>query len=466
MKKIINFLVIIFLFSYCLSVNALSFSDKENNYVLEKIDIPCLDGYDFYDYDQDNNMIFAKYDLENTYIKLDSNYNCHDMTSKEVLDFLNQGIVHEFMRGEENIPEGSSSKYNIVVEKNSYSPEGYIKTKDTKINEEKQYFVIEDNGDVVYSVGAADINKINEYYENVYFKKPLKAEIDVETTYYVRRNSFIFEEVLNPVVEDIEKYYVLINERLEDEVISYIELNEEIVDKLYEEYGVVEIIKDEYSNNYYFMACEDYSYEIFDIYDINGNKIEALKEINGILFSKNGLISIRKNDKHMFYNQEFELVHEFVDINNLFEIYNSEDRGLFFEYDIENEKLNYYELKTYKVLEGNNLTYKGSDLTIRFSGNLDNLEKVLVNDKELDKNNYTLLKGSVIVTLKNDYLKTLTTGEYTLKLVYNDGGFASTNFNIDINNPPTYDSNQIFIVCFVSLIALIFSVCYYKKIKN
>lgn len=51
-----------------------------------------------------------------------------------------------------------------------------------------------------------------------------------------------------------------------------------------------------------------------------------------------------------------------------------------------------------------------------------------INNKELSSKNYTLISGSTVITLKNEYMESLENGEYELKLTYSNGEEVTTNF--------------------------------------
>ena len=55
---------------------------------------------------------------------------------------------------------------------------------------------------------------------------------------------------------------------------------------------------------------------------------------------------------------------------------------------------------------------------------------VKVDRNTLDEANYSAESGSVIVTLKPDYLKTLAAGEHTLEIMFDDGASVTTTFTI------------------------------------
>ena len=68
-------------------------------------------------------------------------------------------------------------------------------------------------------------------------------------------------------------------------------------------------------------------------------------------------------------------------------------------------------------------------LTFTSDADYDNFLKVLVDNKELAKENYTVKEGSTVVTLSNEYLNTLSAGTHELSIVSNNGT-ATTTFKI------------------------------------
>lgn len=90
------------------------------------------------------------------------------------------------------------------------------------------------------------------------------------------------------------------------------------------------------------------------------------------------------------------------------------------------------EATEYKVIEGANSSWiQNSDetLTFRINGDLSKFVGIKVDDEWVDKENYTTASGSTVVTLKNEYLKTLSVGEHKITFVYTDSE-ASTNFEV------------------------------------
>lgn len=86
----------------------------------------------------------------------------------------------------------------------------------------------------------------------------------------------------------------------------------------------------------------------------------------------------------------------------------------------------------YKIVEGANGTWtQNSDgtLTFRANGDFSKFTGVKVDGTLIDAKNYTAVSGSTVITLKADYLKTLSVGTHKLTVVYTDGE-CSANFEV------------------------------------
>ena len=81
-----------------------------------------------------------------------------------------------------------------------------------------------------------------------------------------------------------------------------------------------------------------------------------------------------------------------------------------------------------------------STLTFRANGEFSKFTGVKVDDQLVEAKNYTAVSGSTIVTLSADYLKTLSTGNHTLTVLFNDGD-CSTNFTVQVAGSSTTPSN-------------------------
>ena len=86
----------------------------------------------------------------------------------------------------------------------------------------------------------------------------------------------------------------------------------------------------------------------------------------------------------------------------------------------------------YEILDGANTSWEqNSDgsLSIRGSGAISKFVGVKFDGNLVDVKNYTVKEGSTIVTLKADYLNTLSVGNHTFEIIWTDGT-ASTRFTV------------------------------------
>ena len=93
----------------------------------------------------------------------------------------------------------------------------------------------------------------------------------------------------------------------------------------------------------------------------------------------------------------------------------------------------------YKVTSGadGKLT-KGSisDYTIKVDAPYDEFTKVLIDNKVVDDDNYTVKSGSTIVTFNKEYLETLSVGKHDVEMVW-ENGTAKTTLTIKEADDPT-----------------------------
>ena len=94
--------------------------------------------------------------------------------------------------------------------------------------------------------------------------------------------------------------------------------------------------------------------------------------------------------------------------------------------------------ESYAFIDGQNCKWaqnSNGTLTFRASGDFDKFTGVKIDGTLIDKKNYSAVSGSTVVTLKNDYLKTLAVGTHSLTVIYTDGD-CSTNFEIKATQNP------------------------------
>lgn len=131
----------------------------------------------------------------------------------------------------------------------------------------------------------------------------------------------------------------------------------------------------------------------------------------------------------------------------------------------------------YEVTEGANQEYiitKDSEAKFKINADFRMFDggKVYVDDELMDPNNYTAESGSTIITLKKEFVDTLSVGKHTLKVLFNDGGQATTIFNVakttvPVENPNTLDNVMIYIVSgILSIIGITGAITFYKRKQN
>jgi hypothetical protein len=112
-----------------------------------------------------------------------------------------------------------------------------------------------------------------------------------------------------------------------------------------------------------------------------------------------------------------------------------------------------------KIIEGNNAIVNNGEkksLTFRSDAAFTDFIRVELDGKVLDEKDYTKAEGSIIVTLNNDFVSTLSVGEHTLGIV-SESGTATAKFTVKASempneSPKTGDNNM---VAFWSLAAIL-----------
>ena len=117
---------------------------------------------------------------------------------------------------------------------------------------------------------------------------------------------------------------------------------------------------------------------------------------------------------------------------------------------LEVEEIEKLEQVAYEIINGTDSKWvENSESSIVISGNgeLAKFTGVKVDGELIDSTNYIATEGSTIITLKADYLKTLSVGSHSFEIVWEDG-MASTNFNVvkktsdDDHNNGNNDNND------------------------
>ena len=132
-------------------------------------------------------------------------------------------------------------------------------------------------------------------------------------------------------------------------------------------------------------------------------------------------------------------------------------------------------LVDYQITAGNNSQWTvGEDrpITITANGAFAKFVGIQVDGVNVDAGNYTAVSGSTIITLKPDYLSTLSVGKHTLTVRFTDGQ-ADGQFEIlakpETSTPDTGDNNQVTLwitVMFVAACGLTGTMVYTRKKKH
>ena len=130
----------------------------------------------------------------------------------------------------------------------------------------------------------------------------------------------------------------------------------------------------------------------------------------------------------------------------------------------------------YEVTEGANQKYtitKNEEAKFRINADFRLFDdgKVYVDNELVDLKNYTAESGSTIITLKKEFVDTLSVGEHTLKVLFNDGGEAITTFNVakvtvPTDNPNTGDNIGFYIISGILTIVGLAGIFYRRKQTN
>ena len=114
-----------------------------------------------------------------------------------------------------------------------------------------------------------------------------------------------------------------------------------------------------------------------------------------------------------------------------------------------------------EIIEGNNATVNNGEkksLTFRSNAAFADFIRVELDGKTLDEKDYTKAEGSIIVTLNNNFVSTLSVGEHTLGIV-SESGTATAKFTVKASeipneSPKTGDDNMVAVWSFAAVLLL------------
>ena len=114
-----------------------------------------------------------------------------------------------------------------------------------------------------------------------------------------------------------------------------------------------------------------------------------------------------------------------------------------------------------EITEGNNAVVSKNEkkvLSFRSNAAFSDFIRVELDGKTLDEKDYTKAEGSIIVTLNNNFVSTLSVGEHTLGIV-SESGTATAKFTVKANggsaeSPKTGDNNNIVVWSLMAVLSL------------
>ena len=202
----------------------------------------------------------------------------------------------------------------------------------------------------------------------------------------------------------------------------------------------------------------------------------TVKDVDGATITPNGVVAVNYGETQEFTitaNSGYKLVKVLVDgtdktadmVGDTLELTNITSN---INLEVVVEKI------VYEVTEGANQKYtitKNNEAKFKINADFRLFDdgKVYVDNELVDPKNYTAESGSTIITLKKEFVDTLSVGEHTLKVLFNDGGEAITTFNVakvtvPTDNPNTGDNIGFYIISgILSIVGLAGAGIFYRR---
>lgn len=202
----------------------------------------------------------------------------------------------------------------------------------------------------------------------------------------------------------------------------------------------------------------------------------TVKDTDGATITPNGAVAVSYGEDKEFTitaNSGYKLVKVLVDgTDKLSDMVGDTLKLTNITSDINLEVV--VEKIVYEVTEGANQKYtitKNNEAKFKINADFRLFDdgKVYVDNELVDPKNYTAESGSTIITLKKEFVDTLSVGEHTLKVVFNDGGEAITTFNVarvtvPTDNPQTGDNIGFYIISgILSIVGLAGAGIFYRR---
>lgn len=202
----------------------------------------------------------------------------------------------------------------------------------------------------------------------------------------------------------------------------------------------------------------------------------TVKDVDGATITPNGAVAVSYGENKEFTitaNSGYKLVKVLVDgTDKTADMFGDTLKLTNITSDINLEVV--VEKIVYEVTEGANQKYtitKNNEAKFKINADFRLFDggKVYVDNELVDPKNYTAESGSTIITLKKEFVDTLSVGEHTLKVLFNDGGEAITTFNVakvtvPTDNPQTGDNIGFYIISgILSIVGLAGAGIFYRR---
>lgn len=202
----------------------------------------------------------------------------------------------------------------------------------------------------------------------------------------------------------------------------------------------------------------------------------TVKDVDGATITPNGVVAVSYGETQEFTitaNSGYKLIKVLVDeVDKTADMVGDTLKLTNITSDINLEVV--VEKIVYEVTEGANQKYtitKNSEAKFKINADFRLFDdgKVYVDNELVDPKNYKAESGSTIITLKKEFVDTLSVGEHTLKVLFNDGGEAITTFNVarvtvPTDNPQTGDNIGFYIISgILSIVGLAGAGIFYRR---
>lgn len=290
---------------------------------------------------------------------------------------------------------------------------------------------------------------VNYYVNNYYFNEenPLKVKLkgenyDINQIYETKivftdteTNEIVYTNTLNITGAEINNgfYYLVDGSKVTPK-----QEKECSIDGCSPDYIITIYLNDE---------VREFSIEYKNVY--KETYYISIDTDDNIEIDSNKAISIEKNGDNNF-ELSAKLGYKIISIkvNNVENINNYQNNKLIIENTTDDIEIMVVTIpEQYAFIEGNNSIYLNKDLVFKINGPLELFKNLYINNKIVAPSNYILASGSTIITLSNEYLNSLHSGEYIIVAHYNNGTLAKATFTInnygseesknDITNPKT-----------------------------